>query len=168
MDLIAFLQIDELKPLYDKLSLNIPRLRGLRDMAEEETVDMANFYPEKQIFESAVRNAICQIKGGFVYDRRTDKLLEKYIVDGVVQWNKIHGRLKQRANKHYGIKLYNARRELAMFNKYVGKDVLQVHARIGNRWAEYRKPIVNHPNFLEWCLDCVDNSYCDIYFKKEK
>ena len=59
-----------------------------------------------------------------------------------------------------------------LFNKYVGQDVLYVHARIGGGNREYYsedwEKIRNHPLYLDDCDDEFDSTYCDIFFKLKK
>lgn len=58
-----------------------------------------------------------------------------------------------------------------LFNKYVGEDVIYVHARIGGpNWYYYEgDKLTEHPDYLDRCDDACDCTYCDIYFRlKEK
>ena len=60
-----------------------------------------------------------------------------------------------------------ARKQCDIFNKYVGKNVLYVHARVGGaNWDFFgMDEITKHPLYLERVDDYFDSTYCDIYFK---
>ena len=51
-----------------------------------------------------------------------------------------------------------------MFNSYVGKDVLYVHARQGGGNRDYYPIDTKHPMYLSDCDDYWDSTYCDIYY----
>lgn len=167
MDLVAYSQIDDYKSLLDALNVKIPRLRGLRDMAEEKPVAMKGFYDIEEAKKVVLKEVIAQrSQNVYVYDGTTIRKEQRYIIGGNIQYKRIHGKLKKRFNKEYGRRNYYVCKELEMFNKFAGKEVLYVHARIGRLWNKYGNDIKKHPNFLGWQLDCYDETYCDIYFKK--
>lgn len=63
--------------------------------------------------------------------------------------------------------LKRVKKQYDIFNKYVGKNVLYVHARVGGaNWDFFgMDEITKHPLYLERVDDYFDSTYCDIYFK---
>ena len=140
MDLYAYSQIDKLKKYLEENNIDIPRLRGLRLMKEETPVS------EEKIKEDAEKiflYCFCQCR-------------KKKIED-------VHGK----ARKKYKLFLKRFKKEYDMFNKYVGENVLYVHARLGgSNWSFCGgSKLEKHPLYLEKVDDCADSTYCDIYFK---
>lgn len=139
MDLYAYSQIDDLKKYLEENNIDIPRLRGLRLMKEQELVT------------------------------------EEYIEDDIKIWLKWYANLKVKsindlhgkARKKYKYILKQAKKQFSMFNKYVGKNVLYAHARVGGaNWDFFgMDEITKHPLYLERIDDYFDSTYCDIYFK---
>ena len=143
MDLYAYSQIDKYKKYLEENNIEIPRLRGLRLMKNEKPVS------EYEINECVESVALCR------YSKKTKSI------------NDLHGK----ARKKYKLLLKYSKKQYDIFNKYVGKNVLYVHARLGgSNWtccggSELEK----HPLYLEKVDDYFDSTYCDIYFKlKEK
>lgn len=140
MDLYAYSQIDKYKKYLEENDIDIPRLRGLRLMKDETPVSKEKI---KEDAEKIFLYCFCQCR-------------KKKIED-------VHGK----ARKKYKLYLKQFKKQYGMFNKYVGKNVLYVHARLGgSNWtccggSELKK----HPLYLEKIDDSVDNTYCDIYFK---
>ena len=161
MDLYAYTQIEDLKYLLEEMNIDIPRLRGLRLMKEEEIIN------EETIKEAVKIDLIDWLqynnkgyKSALIYN-------EEVPID--VDLNRLHGKKKKRARleeKHI-TKRYIENAEV--FNRYVGQDVLYVHARIGSNnrlyYANEWKLIKTHPLYLADVDDWVDPTYCDIYFK---
>lgn len=168
MDLVAFAQIDDYQYLLDDLNLKIPRLRGIRDMSEEEKVDRSGFPSRNDILVEAARYRFAKRSYGLtIYGEKYDKLCDKYIKDNTVLLKKIYKKLRKKVLKEYGYLVYLTEKEYKMFNTYADKDVVYVHARIG--YQSYRdtlRQLKQHPNFLGYCYDCIDQSYVDLYFKK--
>lgn len=143
MDLYAYTQIDDLKKYLEENNIDIPRLRGLRLMKEEEPVS------EDEIKECVESVSLCR------YSKKAKSI------------NDLHGN----ARKKYKLLLKYSRKQYDVFNKYVGKNVLYVHARVGGaNWDFFgMNEITKHPLYLEKIDDVIDCTYCDIYFKlKEK
>lgn len=175
MDLGAYVQIDDLDTVMKENNIYVPRLRGLRLMAEqkpaslEEIQDAAKdigLYACEEACESGFRyDPIC-----FVLSRRTSRLKKKYLVyDGHtpigIRWDRIHG--KKRKLFKYEMKKANQRmtKSMVIFNKYCGMpDILYIHARIGgSNWPRYRSEVDTKPWFIEKVDDPFDSTYCDIY-----
>ena len=103
------------------------------------------------------------------YSLATDEKIAKYIKNGKVMWDKIHGKFCK--NLKFAIKLKKKaiEEQYTAFNKYVGRsDVMMVHARVGNdNWFYYdcHKTVATQPWFIEKVDDWFDSTYCDIYVK---
>jgi hypothetical protein len=171
MDLYAYTNIERLENIAEKNNIDIPRLRGYRLMSEEEPIKEDFSDVEVDECERLISaRPLYKINALFhVYSAKTEKKNKKYIKDGKVLWNKIHG--KFRKNLKFAIKRKKkaVNKQFSTFNKYVGrKDVLMVHARVGgNNWRYYDcdKTVATKPWFLEKVDDYFDNTYCDIYCK---
>ena len=143
MDLYAYSKISDLKKYLEENNIDIPRLRGLRLMKEQKLVN------EKDIEE--------EIKVRFKWA----------VYPKAKSINDLHGKKR----KKYKLFLKHIKKQYDIFNKYVGKNVLHVHARLGGEnWACCGgSELEKHPLYLERVDDYFDNTYCDIYFKlKEK
>lgn len=185
MDLGAYAQIDNLGSIAKKNNIIVPRLRGYRLMKYEEPVD------DEFIEKSAKHNGlyecesiICSISFGWTeYSSNTERLVNKYMIkekrtsgSGIeyydivdVNWDAVHGDLRKRLKFATKKARNEARKQYNTFNKYVGRDVLYIHARIGGgNWNYYGGPeLEKQPWFLEKVDDAYDNTYCDIYAKIE-
>ena len=75
----------------------------------------------------------------------------------------LHGKKR----KKYKLLLKQAKKQYDIYNKYIGKNVLYVHARVGGaNWDFFgMDEITKHPLYLERVDDYFDSTYCDIYFK---
>lgn len=97
--------------------------------------------------------------------------LEKYLKDNNIEVPRLRGLRLMKEEKLIEPQQINDT-EYALFNEYVGKNVLYVHARIGggNRdyYAEDWEKIRKHPLYLADCDDCFDTTYCDIYYDLDK
>ena len=143
MDLYAYSQIDKYKKYLEENNIGIPRLRGLRLMKEQKLLSDEDIEKETKVWYIWA-----------VYPKAKSA-------------NDLHGK----ARKKYKLALKHARKQYDIFNKYVGKNVLYVHARVGGaNWDFFgMDEITKHPLYLERVDDYLDNTYCDIYFKlKEK
>lgn len=182
MDLYAYLQIGEYEKMLAENGIEIPRLRGIRYMAEEETEteeDILSAIKDQTswMYQTAVQACprfhlnSCT----FEYSKATRRLEKKYLVrskEGKVvgfRWDKLHGKNKKRLRLAIRQKERKIRNVMAVFNKYVGRpDVLCIHARIGGRnWIAYdaHLTVEKQPWFLEKVDDYFDSTYCDIYVK---
>lgn len=183
MDLFAYTQIEDLEEILKRQNINVPRLRGLRLMKDE------NIVSEEQMAEMIhddILNIVCRIIehgslncwSSWKDDTRNDILIRKNVVHewGIerevvgYRWNKIHG--KKRKWIKFEIKQTKKRvkKQYEMWNRYVGQDVLYVHSRCGgDNWNYFgANKLLIHPDFLDRCDDYWDGTYCDIYFKIKK
>lgn len=180
MDLGAYAQIDTLENIMNENNIEVPRLRGLRLMKDENPIS-------KEDSEETIRGNwlwCCQQAccSNFEYNAnwceysdKTRRLERKYLEfdeDGSVvdvKWGIIHGR-KRKLFKYY-LKKTQERvfSNHAVWNKYCGHDdILYIHARIGGgNWPDYRREVENKPWFIEKIDDPFDSTYCDIYARIE-
>lgn len=184
MDIGAYAQIESLSGILAATGIDIPRLRGLRLMAEEEKVTEKEIKKmiedeETEVVERLARacppwdaNSSCT-----TYDWKTDMMLRKYVAmdkNGCangIRWENIHGKKRKIAKFEIKKKAKRIRQSMETFNKYVGRqNVLYVHARIGgNNWAYFGGPeIARHPAFIEKVDDWFDSTYCDIYVRVDE
>ena len=171
MDLGAFSQINTLDTVLDAVGVNIKRLRGLRLMRFETPIT------EQELEDSikanscdAVKDWLQQHSWSFWSSTKADKRHHAFIYrQGEIvdyDFSKIHGKDR----KILKFKLKKIRDEYSyqygLFNSFVGKNVLYVHARQGgfNRDWCGMKEIAQHPRWLADVDDAWDNTYCDIYF----
>ena len=182
MDLFAYTQIDSLHDILDSTGVDVPRLRGLRLMLEEEPIsddDIAEEIHEEQMY--VAERVICSIpkwspnSDTTRYNREIDRECRKYLVhdaDGKVtdvRWELIHG--QHRRNMKHAMKIAKRRvlDSFGTFNRYAGRDdILCVHTRIGGRnWAYYNEggAVSGSDAFIEKVDDMFDDTYCDIYLR---
>lgn len=189
MDIGAYAQIDDLEPIMKDNGIEIPRLRGLRLMKDEEPVS------KEELLDMAKHNGLyrcaclCQSLPPFNWNStwsemsdRTDAICEYYLelpkyengsinhLNPIgVRWDRVHGK-KRKAFKYV---LKKAKKEVfkqyELWNKYAGRDdVLYIHCRLGaGNWNYYRgwEIIESQPWFLDKVEDHFDNTYMDIYAK---
>lgn len=184
MDLYAYSQIENLETILQINNIEIRRLRGLRLMRQEEAIseEEINKIVEDQKLENAIRwlKQRCwdvwssskdnKVHKAFIYKTVPDKYhegeFEKKIV--AIDWSKVN-----RKDRNI-IKLVNRedekriRTNFKMFNSYIGKDVLYVHARQGGGNRDYYPIDTSHPMYLSDCDDWWDSTYCDIYYDLTK
>lgn len=175
MDLVAYMQIDDLSELLNSTGITIPRLRGLRLMSNEKRIPESEIKKLIKQEEVAIIEQLCRSfwnpNSGFMeYSSRTDYITKYYISHDQkhIKWNKIHGKKRKMAKYALKKNAKNIRASLDTFNKYAGsKDVLYVHARIGgNNWKYYQgDKIAQSPAYIEHVDDWLDDTYCDIYLK---
>jgi hypothetical protein len=193
MDLLAYLNGEEIEEVLKKNGIEIPRFRGGNFMASEEKFSNEALEEEITWLTGTIYSRACTSEprfrpNAFVHEcsSATDRMKEKYLLteevtevlnDGTkyvyekvvgFKWNLVHGKNKK------AIKLAVKQEKKALLksfithNKYVGrKDVLRIHARIGgNNWEYYGgSDIERQPWFLEKVDDYFDNTYCDIYVR---
>lgn len=182
MDLYAYTQIDSLYDILSSTGIDIPRLRGLRLMLEEEPIsddDIAEAIHDEQMYvaERAIQSVPKWSPNSNVtrYNRETDRACRKYLVydaDGratAIHWELIHG--QHRRNMKHAMKITKRRvlDSFGTFNRYAGRDdILCVHARIGGRnWSYYNRggAVSGSDAFIEKVDDMFDDTYCDIYLR---
>lgn len=187
MDLGAYIQIEDLEKIMEANGIEVPRLRGLRLMSQQEFCTEEDIRKAIQSNNSWIYEKMCCSVPRFHPDSNcsefspaTARLEEKYLIreerplgDGRTymktvgfRWDRIHGKNKKRLKLALKHAEKRVREEMTVFNKYVGKeDVLYIHARIGGRnWAFYGGPeLAKQPWFIEKVDDYFDSTYCDIY-----
>lgn len=182
MDLFAYTQIDSLYDILGSTGVDVPRLRGLRLMLEENPVpdtDIAEEIREEQMYvaERVIRSIPKWSPNSDTtrYGWETDRSCRKYLVydtDGKVtdvRWELIHG--QHRRNMKHAMKIAKRRvlDSFGTFNRYAGRDdILCVHARIGGRnWGYFNRggAVSGSDAFIEKVDDMFDNTYCDIYLR---
>lgn len=182
MDLFAYTQINSLYDILGSTGVDVPRLRGLRLMLEEEPIsddDIAEEIREEQMYvaERAIQSIPKWSPNSNVtrYNLETDRACRKYLVydaDGKItdiRWELIHG--QHRRNMKHAMKIAKRRvlDSFGTFNRYAGRDdILCVHARIGGRnWSYYNRggAVSGNDAFIEKVDDMFDDTYCDIYLR---
>ena len=182
MNLKAYSQIEDLMPVLQSTGIEIPRLRGLGLMKNEEPVNQTDLNEILHSMEILAVQNLCESFPAWDFYSccsefcpATDRRIKKYMIldeDGdpiSIRWDRIHG--KKRKTAKYAIKQYKkaAIDNIKVFNKYAGRDdVLFVHARIGgDNWNYFNGPsiVASHPAFLEKVNNYFDSTYCDIYLK---
>lgn len=169
-------------PVLQSTGIEIPRLRGLGLMKNEEPVNQTDLNEILHSMEILAVQNLCESFPAWDFYSccsefcpATDRRIKKYMIldeDGdpiSIRWDRIHG--KKRKTAKYAIKQYKKAviDNITVFNKYAGRDdVLFVHARIGgDNWNYFNGPsiVASHPAFLEKVNDYFDSTYCDIYLK---
>lgn len=180
MDLGAYVQIEDLEQVMKDNDIDVPRLRGLRLMKQEEPISKAAMEDHWEWIGVGECESLCQngfkMNGNLIeLSERTDRIVDKYMIRNEdrhvigIKWNKTHG--KKRKLFKYELRKAKERVLLQdnMFNKYCGKDdVLYIHARLGGgNWNYYgcNEIIKNQPWYLDHCEDAFDCTYVDIYAK---
>lgn len=182
MNLKAYSQIEDLMPVLQSTGIEIPRLRGLCLMKNEEPVSETDLDEILHSMEILAVQNLCESFPAWdfysccsEYCPATDRRIKKYMIldkdkDPIgIRWDRIHG--KKRKTAKYAIKQYkkDVIDNVNVFNKYAGRDdILFVHARIGgDNWNYFNGPsiVASHPAFLEKIDDYFDSTYCDIYLK---
>lgn len=183
MDLYAFAQIPELKHLAEERGIDIPRLRGYRLMSEEDRFEQVEIDKLKRAAVAEVAEQLCRSKPFWSrtpeyreISRDTDRLRERYCVvetDAMglkecvdVRWDALDDNMREILLAAVEEKQQAIQKQFDTFNKYVGKNVLYIHSRMGGgNWESYehKEGITGQPWFLERVDDCVDGTYCDFY-----
>lgn len=188
MNLCAYAKIPDLEHVLKANNIEVPRLRGLELMGEQEKYsdeEIKNWIDNYMLYtyEDVCRSGFSMDPSCFEYSTRTDMVMDKYLIqeketevfNGVdvenrrtvgIRWDRLHGK-KRKAVKYVIKKRKN--RVLAQakaWNRYAGRnDVLYIHARIGaGNWDYYGgDELSKQPWFLEKVDDAYDDTYCDIY-----
>lgn len=180
------MEYDKLYKIVEKTNIiDIPRIRGLRAMKDEERyskedINRAIHFASMHAIERLIRsnwhvNAIWTR-----YNKETNAEVKRCIqytedVEGYEYPDKIiFKNIDKTTNKVKALfviakKAKEVRKQLNMWNKYAGvKDVICIRARIGGKnWSYYTKDcnLTVMPWYLERVDDYFDNTYCDIYAK---
>lgn len=184
MDLYAYSQIEDLNEILKVNNIEISRLRGIRLMKNEEKVPQEEI--EKLVNEQKFNNAITwlQQKCWWCWDSsKADKKRKCFVYKTVpseyregefeekivaIKWDKVRRKDRNRIKLKNRADEKRIRTNLEMFNSYVGKDVLYVHARQGGGNRDYYPIDIKHPMYLSDCDDYFDSTYCDIYYDLTK
>lgn len=177
MDLGAYAKIKDLGKVMIDNGIEIPRLRGLRLMSEENPLSEEEIKDQIDFIGLLECKHLCQSdfhlnSNGFDLSTRTERITKKYIIYDKdenrigVNWKNLHGR--KRKLFRYCLKSAKKRvlRTYITFNRYCGqKNVLYIHARIGGKnWIYFDGPkIAKQSWFIEKVDDAYDSTYCDIY-----
>lgn len=180
MDLGAYAQIEDLEQVMVDNNIDVPRLRGLRLMKDETPLT------EKEIKELVDYRALLSCEDfcrsdflsldpdGFELSRRTDRIVKKYLLSKDsetigVKWKSVHGRKRKMFKFAFKKANKRVRSQFTVWNKYCGRDVLYIHARIGGwNWNYYGgHELEKQPWFIEKVDDYFDCTYCDIYARIE-
>lgn len=176
MDLGAYANIQDLSAVASANGIYVPRLRGYRLMANEETVTQQEITELEHemtivVYEDACDSCPRFTPGSSIHEfswrtrARKERFLKK---NGELRWDLIHGKARKRIKFAVKKKKRAVRKQYETFNRYAGReDVLYIHARIGGgNWINYGGPnLETQPWFLERVDDCYDSTYCDIYAK---
>lgn len=177
MDLAAYSRIDDLSAVMYANNIDVPRLRGLRLMKDEEPSSEKDLEEAIKDYGLNICREMCEnnfkhlIPYSGIISSKTRKRIRKhlyqkgYVLTGV-KWHVVHGR-KRKMFKY----AFKRARKLILksaepFNRYCGRDdVLYIHARIGGgNWYHYGgAEIEKQPWFIERVDDFFDSTYCDIY-----
>lgn len=167
MDLYAYTQIENLEQIMKDNGIEVPRLRGLRLMKDEEVISEQTIQEMITDAEIYACDSLCDDS----WYPRNEYYRKRYLAknsDGntIIRWENIHG--KKRKNLKFDIKKRKCAilQQYNMWNKYAGREnVLHIHSRIGgNNWNYFKGwQLENKPWFLEKVDDSFDNTYCDIY-----
>ena len=189
MNLAAYAQIPTLSDVMKSNGIEVPRLRGLGLMRDQEPYTKEEIAELKKNEEVSVLKDLLRSSPFFdpnsccsTYDSWTDYLVDFYTIKSPepneygryeeigIRWDKIHG-WKRKVLKFEIKKQKRAiQKKCDAWNKYAGRDdVLYIHARIGGwNWNDYGGPeLARRPWFLEKVDDCWDSTYCDIFAKIE-
>lgn len=166
MDLGAYQNIDSLGSILKDNGIVISRLRGLRLMSKEEKVSDEELNEEIKAAQVTYAYAVLikdfnyKTRPAFIYDDECN------VVD--IDLNKVHGKTKKdirfewkKIEKAYKV-VYD------IYNSYVGKNVLYVHARQGGGNRRFYPIDTKHPMYLADIDDPFDDTYCDIYYDLDK
>lgn len=178
MDLGAYVNIENLNHIMAENGISIPRLRGLRLMANEQPLTKEEIESQAQFSAMYDCETLCAQRfrpNCFCHEFSsvTKAFMKKYLISSEkgysyidVNWKNVHG--KKRKMFKYAIKKAKklVYEQYAKYNSYCGqKDVLYIHARIGGlNWYYYGgDEIEKQPWFIEKIDDSFDCTYCDIY-----
>ena len=187
MDLYAFTQIADLKHLAEERGIDIPRLRGYRLMSEEDRFEQEEIDKLKRAAVTEVAEDLCRANPFWSLTPtfretsvRTDRMCERYLVvetddeghkDYVdVRWDALTDEMRKKLEAAVERKQQAIQRQFDTWNKYVGKNVLYIHSRMGGgnwEYYEHKEDITSKPWFLDRVDDCVDGTYCDFYASLE-
>ena len=175
MDLYAYSQIDKYQKILEDNKIEIMRLRGIRLMKDEELVTEDNI---KECLENdnlcILVNWLQQHSDDFWSSEHADDDHEAFIWDekheNVIDYDfkKVHGADRKAIKYRWAKNEKAVRKQFELFNKYVGQNVLYVHARQGGGNRKWCPIDTKHPMYLADVDDAFDATYCDIYYDLDK
>lgn len=183
MDLYAYAQIPRFKQLAEEHNIIVPRLRGYRLMSEEDRYEQTEIDKLKRSVVVEVAEDMCRAKPFWSrtpkyreISSETDRICARYLFvetdeDGCkeyvdVRWDALDDNMRETLLAAVEEKQQAIQKQFDTFNKYVGKNVLYIHSRMGGgNWEYYesKDALMAQPWFLERVDDCVDGTYCDFY-----
>lgn len=182
MDLGAYSNIEKLKNILIDNNIEIQRLRGIRLMKKEKKVPLKHI--EEIIKNIKLDNAIHWlrqhdwdswsswkdevVRKSFIIKKveNEEGEFEKQIVG--IDWSKVNRKDRNTIKLKNNEDEKRVRECFDMFNKYVGKNVLYIHARQGGGNRLHYPINTQHPMYLSDCDDFNDSTYCDIYYDLTK
>lgn len=185
MDLGAYAQIPDLNALLASNGIDVPRLRGLRLMSQENPMSAEEIKEDvRERLLSFAEHELSRVSPNmYEYSERTNRLKKKYLVYDYVpwewqgetgtslepvaiRWDRLHG--KNRKSMKYILRKHKKEieKQWEAWNRYAGRrHILYIHARVGAKnWDFYGcDALKKQPWFLEVVEDASDCTYCDIY-----
>ena len=180
MNLHAYANIENLEDLMKINNIEVPRLRGLCLMKDEEPYTPEELERLKEYSISCVLGDLLTACPAWTnsnvheFSASSNKRIKCYLIKNKngdyigIRWDKIHGKHRKRLKFEIKKKIRRIDEQYTLWNKYTGQDnILYIHARIGgDNWEVYGgKEISKQPWFLEKVDDYFDRTYCDIYTK---
>ena len=180
MNLYAYANIENLEDLMKINNIEVPRLRGLCLMKDEEPyspeeLDTIKKYSTFYVLRDLLTASPAWTNSGaYVFDTSSDRRIDRYLIKDKdqnyvgIRWNKIHGKHRKRLKFEIKKKMRRIDERYSLWNKYAGQDnILYIHARIGgDNWELYGGNEISKQSwFLEKVDDHFDRTYCDIYAK---
>ena len=175
MDLGAYRQIEDLQHYLDENNIDIQRLRGLRLMKDEEIITEEDI--QERLKEDKLGILVNWLQQhsdtcwssehadddhpAFIWDEKHEEVID-------YNFKKVHGAERQAIKYRWEKNERNVRKQFELFNKYVGQDVLYVHARQGGGNRKHYPIDTKHPMYLADVDDAFDATYCDIYYDLSK
>lgn len=190
MDLYAYMQIEDYESILKENNIEIPRLRGIRLMKNEE------LYSDEEIktieractlitAESFFRASWPSLNSNSYneYNEKINKRVNHYMVSETkvtdygeettytdIRWDRVHGKRRKVLKMLIKKAVKKVRDQIDVWNKYAGKEnILYIHSRIGGyNWINYGGIEISRQSwFLEKVDDGFDSTYCDIYARIE-
>lgn len=175
MDIGAYRRIEELQHLLGENGIVIDRLRGLRLMKDEQIITEEDFKEriENDKLEILVNwlqqhSDTCWSSDhanddheAFIWDEKHEQVIG-------YDFNKVHGADRAAIKYRWEKNEKAVRKQFDMFNEFVGKNVLYVHARQGGGNRKSYPIDTTHPMYLCDVDDAFDSTYCDIYYDLDK
>ena len=128
MDVGAYVQIENLRPVMTENNIYVPQLRGIRLMSEEEPAsqeDIAKYIKKMALIncDEACRSNFSYNPSCYTFSPATYRLERKYLIyDGIrlvdVRWDKIHGKKRKMFKYLFKRAKKRATENFSIYNKY--------------------------------------------------